>query len=195
VSLMPLILSSAWRWPDIEGLESFKGPRLHSANWDDSVGFDNKRIGLIGNGSSAIQILPELQPIVQHMTTFIRTKTWVALPFTSEKVKQQAGASTEGEKLGVLVRRETANPAYSEDQRRRFRDDPEYLRKYRKEIEHENNARFAFTTFKDSAAAAEAIQRLTDIMKKRLERKPELAELLIPEWNVGCRRRKVQQLS
>jgi hypothetical protein len=63
---------------------SFKGRRLHSENWDDSVSFDNKRVGLIG-GSSAIQILPELQPVVQHVTTFIRTKTWVALLFTSEK--------------------------------------------------------------------------------------------------------------
>lgn len=28
-----------WKWPDIPGMETFKGPRLHSANWDPSFDF------------------------------------------------------------------------------------------------------------------------------------------------------------
>lgn len=41
---------NAWKWPDVPGIESFKGPKLHTANWDASVDFAGKRIGLIGNG-------------------------------------------------------------------------------------------------------------------------------------------------
>lgn len=41
---------NAWRWPAIPGLNDYKGPLLHSANWDDSVDFRDKHVGLIGNG-------------------------------------------------------------------------------------------------------------------------------------------------
>ncbi|CAG8020939.1 unnamed protein product [Penicillium salamii] len=51
-----------WKWPAIKGLESFQGPRLHSANWDDSVELQGKRVAVIGSGSSAVQIVPSIQP-------------------------------------------------------------------------------------------------------------------------------------
>lgn len=51
-----------WKWPDIQGLETFAGKRMHSANWDQDFVFDEeKNIAVIGSGSSAIQILPQLQ--------------------------------------------------------------------------------------------------------------------------------------
>lgn len=53
---------SKWKWPAIKGLESFQGPRLHSANWDDSVELQGKRVAVIGSGSSAVQIVPSIQP-------------------------------------------------------------------------------------------------------------------------------------
>ncbi|KAH6664153.1 putative dimethylaniline monooxygenase [Halenospora varia] len=47
-----------WKWPAIPGLESFKGPKLHSAAWDQKVDCKGKRVAVIGTGSSAIQIVP-----------------------------------------------------------------------------------------------------------------------------------------
>ena len=41
---------NAWRWPTIPGLEAFKGPLVHSANWQDNVEIKGKCVGLIGNG-------------------------------------------------------------------------------------------------------------------------------------------------
>lgn len=41
---------NVWRWPDIPGLACFKGPLLHSANWDGRVDLADKCVGLIGNG-------------------------------------------------------------------------------------------------------------------------------------------------
>lgn len=55
-------LLNAWKWPAIPGLQSFKGPLLHTAAWDRSVNLDGKRIALIGVGSSGVQVLPALQP-------------------------------------------------------------------------------------------------------------------------------------
>lgn len=54
--------SSKWKWPAIKGLESFQGPRLHSASWDDNVQLQGKRVAVIGSGSSAVQIVPSIQP-------------------------------------------------------------------------------------------------------------------------------------
>lgn len=45
-----------WTWPKIKGIETFTRPKLHSAAWDSSVDFQDKTIGLIGTGSSAIQV-------------------------------------------------------------------------------------------------------------------------------------------
>jgi hypothetical protein len=135
--------------------------------------------------------LPKLQPKVAHVDTYIRTKTWIALPFTSENVKERAiasGAVTEGSAADALIDPETSNPAYTEAEKKAFRNDGELLRRYRKRIEQENNGRFAGSTLKGSPGAEAAIVRLTAIMKKRLESKPALQELLIPEWHVGCRR-------
>jgi len=41
---------NAWKWPEIPGIHSFTGPKLHSANWDDSIDLDGRTVALIGNG-------------------------------------------------------------------------------------------------------------------------------------------------
>lgn len=44
-------LNSSWKWPNIEGLHDFKGPKIHSANWDYNVPIDsNTTVAVIGNG-------------------------------------------------------------------------------------------------------------------------------------------------
>lgn len=49
-----LPLRSKWVWPKIEGRESFKGPMLHSANWDSSISLKGKKVAVIGSGSSFV---------------------------------------------------------------------------------------------------------------------------------------------
>ncbi|KAL2266617.1 hypothetical protein VTJ83DRAFT_5969 [Remersonia thermophila] len=68
-------------WPDIPGLFSkFLGKVMHPGNWDTSHDLRNKRIGIIGNGSSAIQIIPQLQKIEgASLTCFIRSPTWISV--------------------------------------------------------------------------------------------------------------------
>lgn len=63
--------------PDIEGLDTFDGPVLHSADWDDSVDFTGQRVAMIGNAASAVQILPRLTATTEHLTVLARTPNWV----------------------------------------------------------------------------------------------------------------------
>lgn len=65
------------RWPDIEGLETFAGVRLHSARWDAAVPLAGRRIGVIGTGSTASQLVPPLAAQAAQLQVFQRTANWV----------------------------------------------------------------------------------------------------------------------
>lgn len=65
------------RWPSIEGLDSFAGARVHSARWDGSVPVAGRRVGVIGTGSTASQLVPELAKSAASVTVFQRTPCWV----------------------------------------------------------------------------------------------------------------------
>lgn len=68
------------RIPDIPGLESFAGTPFHSARWDHSVALDGARIGVIGTGSTGVQIVTALAHRAAHLTHFQRTAQWL-FPF------------------------------------------------------------------------------------------------------------------
>jgi cation diffusion facilitator CzcD-associated flavoprotein CzcO len=63
--------------PDIEGLEQFAGECFHSAHWNHDVPLDGRRVGVIGTGSSGVQITGALAPRTSHYTLFQRTAQWV----------------------------------------------------------------------------------------------------------------------
>jgi len=65
------------RYPEIPGLETFAGPAFHSSRWDHSVSLPDKRIGLIGTGSTGVQIVAELGGKVRQLKVFQRTAQWV----------------------------------------------------------------------------------------------------------------------
>ena len=65
------------KFPEVKGRETFKGPQLHSAAWDESVDLRGKRVVVVGTGASAIQTVPALAPVVKQLTLFQRTPAWV----------------------------------------------------------------------------------------------------------------------
>lgn len=67
-------------FPDIKGLESFKGPMFHTSRWPDDLDLKDKRVAVIGNGASAMQICPEIQNRVGELKIFQRSLHWAA-PF------------------------------------------------------------------------------------------------------------------
>ncbi|MBO0846251.1 MAG: NAD(P)/FAD-dependent oxidoreductase [Nocardioides sp.] len=65
------------RLPEIEGIDGFEGALFHSARWDHSVALAGKRVAVIGTGASAIQIVPEVQKVAEHLDVYQRTAPWV----------------------------------------------------------------------------------------------------------------------
>jgi len=64
--------------PDIPGITSFNGKVVHTTAWDHSYNFAGRRVGLIGTGATAIQLIPELAKTVADLTVYQRTAIWVA---------------------------------------------------------------------------------------------------------------------
>jgi cation diffusion facilitator CzcD-associated flavoprotein CzcO len=63
--------------PTIPGLEDFGGNSFHSARWDDSVALDGRRIGVIGNGSTGVQIVSALSTRASTLVHFQRSPQWI----------------------------------------------------------------------------------------------------------------------
>jgi cation diffusion facilitator CzcD-associated flavoprotein CzcO len=62
--------------PPIPGLESFEGPSFHTARWRHDVELAGRRVAMVGTGCSAIQVVPAIQPIVEHVDVYQRSPGW-----------------------------------------------------------------------------------------------------------------------
>ncbi|KAL0565023.1 hypothetical protein V5O48_017008 [Marasmius crinis-equi] len=73
------------RYPNIPGIDTFKGSIFHSGAWDHTVDLQGKRVAVIGNGASATQFVPVISqdPLVQ-VTNLCRTPNWVLPPIRAE---------------------------------------------------------------------------------------------------------------
>ncbi|PLB39454.1 flavin-containing monooxygenase [Aspergillus candidus] len=58
--------------PDIPGIETFRGNIAHTASWDPTVSVDDKRVGVVGVGSSGVQFVTAVAPRVKSLHVFIR---------------------------------------------------------------------------------------------------------------------------
>jgi cation diffusion facilitator CzcD-associated flavoprotein CzcO len=65
------------RVPEIAGLDDFAGDLVHSARWRDEIVTDGRRVGVIGNGSTGVQLVCALSGSASHVTMFQRTPQWI----------------------------------------------------------------------------------------------------------------------
>lgn len=145
--------------PRIAGLETFPGPLFHSARWDHSADLAGARVGIVGTGASAIQIVPELARTADHITLFQRTPAWIV---------------------------PRGGDAYSDADRARFAATPQALEALRADLYAEGEARFASRAGdSDAAAEAEAVARAH---LERQVPDPVLRAALTPDYAFGCKR-------
>ncbi|KAF4120115.1 putative flavoprotein CzcO associated with the cation diffusion facilitator CzcD [Geosmithia morbida] len=151
-----------WKWPAIPGLKNYKGKLLHTANWDDSISLEGKHVGLIGNGSSGIQVLPAIRDKCQKVTTFIREPTWVSPVQGMEQHN------------------------FSDEELERFAKKSGALTEYRKTVETGLNGQFGIF-LRNNKFNQDTHKYMMQQMKAKLGN-AYLEDKLIPDWSVGCRR-------
>ncbi|GAA5196185.1 NAD(P)/FAD-dependent oxidoreductase [Microbacterium jejuense] len=145
--------------PQLAGLETFPGPMFHSARWDHDAPLAGRRVGVVGTGASAIQIVPELARTAAHVTLFQRTPAWIV---------------------------PRGGDVYSDTDRDSFAAHPEALEALRADLYAEGEARFASRSG-DSAAAAEAEAIARAHLESQVA-DPALRALLTPDYAFGCKR-------
>jgi cation diffusion facilitator CzcD-associated flavoprotein CzcO len=147
--------------PELPGLSSFAGPCFHSARWDHSVPLDGRRIGVIGTGSTAIQITSALVPRAAHFSLFQRTPQWIA---------------------------PQENTPYSEEEKRGFRSDRAAFQKMTDEMTRGFHATFSNGVVD---AKSEQMANLEAACRANLEasvKDPVLREKLRPNYRAACKR-------
>ena len=144
--------------PAIPGLDRFAGPAFHTARWPDDLELSDKRVAVIGTGASAIQVVPAIQPAVEHLTLFQRTPPWV-IPRRDRAVREQT--------------------------RRRYRRWPWLQRLVRRRLyaRHE-----AFGLVFRHPRLARAAQSLARFHLRRQVPDPDLRRRLTPDYRIGCKR-------
>ena len=72
-------LLSAHYVPDFEGIHDFKGPWCHTGRWPkEGMDLAGKRVGVVGTGATAVQLITEIAKEVGHLTVFQRTANYCA---------------------------------------------------------------------------------------------------------------------
>lgn len=148
--------------PAIPGKESFAGAMFHSARWDDRVALEGKRIGIIGNGSTGVQIVTALADVASALVHFQRSPQWV-MP-----VQQFA---------------------YSDEDRAAFRADPGRIDAIRFGDDYWNGIRRFNSAIVDPDSPA--MREIEELCSRNLEesvRDPALREKLRPNYRAACKR-------
>ena len=147
-------------WPDIAGREDFAGASFHSARWDHTVGLDDQRVGIIGTGSTGVQIVPAIVDRVAKVSLFQRTAQWI-LP--------------------------VANPAYSEEEKADFRADPEQMTALYDHIAERFANTFARAVVGDEEQLGRIAEACRGNLEDNI-RDPDLKRRLTPDYTVACKR-------
>jgi cation diffusion facilitator CzcD-associated flavoprotein CzcO len=147
--------------PDIPGLDDFDGAYFHSARWDHEVSLEQKRVGVIGTGSTAIQIVPALIDFVAKLSLFQRTPQWI--------MPQE-------------------NPAYTEAERADFRADPGKMLALHGDISRLFAEGFANAVVDADSPQMKAIEATCLANLEDNVADPELREKLRPDHRAACKR-------
>lgn len=149
------------KYPDIEGLDDFDGPCFHSARWDHDVTLDGKRVGIIGAGSTAVQITNASAATVGSLTLFQRSPQWV-VPVPNDPI--------------------------SDDERAALAGDPSSIAELRAHYAQSFEERFADVVVDAGSPMLDLIEELCRDNLERHVDDPELRAKLTPDYRVACKR-------
>ncbi|KAH7094290.1 hypothetical protein FB567DRAFT_509914 [Paraphoma chrysanthemicola] len=152
------------RLPEYPGMEDFQGLLRHSSDWDPTFEPVGKRIAVIGNGASGLQVLPPLQKVAARIDHYARSKTYVAAPVGGEHLEQ-----------------------FVADRLEQAKTSPEEYIRFRKDLEAELFSRFG-GIFKGGEKNNVARETITKLMSSRLGDRTDLLEQILPDFAPNCRR-------
>ena len=172
----------------IEGMETFAGQSFHTSRWDYNVELDGKRVGIIGTGATAVQVIPEIAKVVGQLVVFQRTPSTIDVrdqrATTREEIetwsKEPGWARARRERLSRISSGRTAlkgNDDYLSGKVADFRERRQYDRQLSPQelIERQLNTNF----------------RIMEQIRARVDsivQDPKTSAALKPYYPYGCKR-------
>ncbi|OQD72773.1 hypothetical protein PENDEC_c019G06718 [Penicillium decumbens] len=177
-------LLSKQNYPNIPGLHSFQGEMYHSGNWPASHDFRNKRVGVIGNGSTGVQLITALADEVDQLVSFQRHPQFV-VPAADKEVSTEARESIEWEKVWTEAKDSMFAFGFKESDVPTFSVSPEEREQIFEEAwEKGSGFYFMFGTFCDISVNEDANKEAQNFIKRKIREKvkdPVKAEKLMPK--------------
>ena len=149
------------RLPELKGIETFQGPAFHTARWDHGVKLDGKRVGVIGTGSTAVQLVAALVPRVGKLSLFQRTPQWI--------MPQE-------------------NQPYDEATRAQFREQPELMQQHREHLFKRFAMNFSDAVIDVNSPQLQVIEQVSRTHLETAVSDPVLREKLRPNYRAACKR-------
>jgi len=169
-----------WKWPTIEGLRDFKGVLAHSANWPQDLDWTGKDVAVIGTGSSSIQMVPQIQKTAKSVTVFMRNCTYIAPQFGTDISNTEADPE-------AMEPHAAGKHHYTEKEKQKFRDDPDYHLNYVTRIEQAVVGGWDMF-YRGSELNLAVRKHMQASMAAKLGNREDLKKHFIPTWSPGCRR-------
>lgn len=183
---------SAANIPNIKGLDRFEGECYHTGRWPHKkVEFKGKRVGVIGTGSSGVQIIPIIANEADHLYVFQRTPQYSIParnhPLDPEYVRQ---AKENFHEIKRQVRESYSGLLLKLPERSALDDPPEVRQRVYEEAWEKGGFHFTFT-YNDLTINEKANETAAEFIRSKIReivRDPEVARKLMPTYYYGTKR-------
>ena len=145
--------------PNFPNREAFQGVQFHSAEWNHDVDLNGKKVAVVGNAASAVQLVPEVAKEAAKLSVFQRSANY------------------------ILPRNQVI---FTEEETKEFKENPDSYRAIRQEI-HEVREEGFDRTRKGTDSAAEGVEQAMEHLRSQVN-DPELVKKLTPTFAFGCKR-------
>ena len=179
-------LLSATNVPKFKGIDDFKGRILHTGAWPEGVDLSNKRVGIIGTGSTGVQVITATAPIAKHLTVFQRSAQYVVpIGNTPQDDATIAEQKANYDNIWNQVKNSVVAFGFEESAEPAETASPEEReRVFEAAWQRGGGFYFMFGTFCDIATSQVANDAAADFIKgkiKKIVKDPKVAEKLTPK--------------
>lgn len=179
-------LLSATNLPEIEGIDGFQGQLVHTGAWPADLNLRGKRVGVIGTGSTGVQLITAIAPDVDHLSVFQRSAQY-SVPAGNRPMDPEEAAEIRQnyDAIWEQVRSSVVAFGFQESGLSYHDVTPEERRAiFQRAWDKGGGFRFMFETFADIATDEEANKGAQDFIKSKIAeivKDPETARKLMPE--------------
>ena len=179
-------LLSAYYVPDFKGLDSFEGAWCHPGRWPkEGMDLAGKRVGVVGTGATAVQLITEIAREVGHLTVFQRTANYCA-PLRNRDIDDEMQQEIKASYPEIFQKcQETAGSFIHEfDPRSALEVPPEDRKDQYERLWAEPGFKKWLSNFYDVMMPGEANEDYAEFVRNKIRERvkdPVVAEMLVPK--------------